>query len=536
MSNDEPTHVVTRERDEVAIAAGELISGLIFRPWGTVSPSLYETGRMVTLAPWLTGHTARVRYLLDAQQLDGGWGQVEGYRLVPTLSATEAILSALTGGEPGVDGEALSTAAVRGLRLLFAWLNEDPAPALPDMPAIELIVPSLVDLINVRLDSLGEATGALPGMPRGRLRIPSGCDDRQLEMIRSRIRSGSDVPEKLLHALEVAGDAAAGAPAVRPTSIGTVGGSPAAAAAWLGERGRLDPADPVRRHLEAVVMRHGGPVPVGFPITAFERSWVLSALARARVPFEVPPEMLADLRAMIGPTGAPAGPGLPSDADTTSVALYALALLGSPCDPGVLTAFETGTHYCTWPGEQGFSVSVNAHVLDAFGQYVACRPREMARYRPAIRKLSALLRDHQAADGSWTDRWHASPFYATLCCALALNEFGGEQSADAVRAAVRWVLDGQREDGSWGWWEGTAEETAYALHILLMTEARADARSRDAAARGYRYLLEADLADALPLWHDKDLYLPVAIVRAAVLAAFQLVRRQLVVSDPYAHL
>jgi halimadienyl-diphosphate synthase len=39
----------------------------------------------------------------------------------------------------------------------------------------------------------------------------------------------------------------------------------------------------------------------------------------------------------------------------------------------------------------------------------------------------------------------------------------------AAGRAVDWILSSQRPDGLWGLWEGTAEETAYALQTLLLT-------------------------------------------------------------------
>lgn len=85
---------------DVPAAAAELVTDLMVRPWGTVSPSVYETGRLVSLAPWLVGHPERVRFLLNGQQSDGRWGGPEGYALVPTLSATEALLCAVSRGSP----------------------------------------------------------------------------------------------------------------------------------------------------------------------------------------------------------------------------------------------------------------------------------------------------------------------------------------------------------------------------------------------------------------------------------------------------
>ncbi|GIH69931.1 prenyltransferase/squalene oxidase repeat-containing protein [Sphaerimonospora thailandensis] len=512
------TDLILGAQIDVTAAADELVRGLMLQPWGQVSPSVYETGRLVTLAPWLVGHRDRVAYLTGTQHPDGAWGAPDGYALVPTLSATEALLSALIRGDDcGLAAEVLMESAVRGLHALTRLLAESEAVRLPDTPAIEIIVMSLVALVNAHLD-------VLPGAGIERLPLPAGLSEAPLTMIRRRLESGETLPDKLMHALEVGGRAAAGAPAVWPTAAGTIGASPAATAAWLAVGDPPNPGDPARRHLEAVALRYGGPVPVGLPITVFERGWVLSWLGRAGIEFHVPPEMPADLAAAIGPAGTPAGAGLPPDADTTSVALYALSLLGMPYEPESLWAFETPTHFCTWQGEEGASVSVNAHVLDAFGHFVRTRPGRAEGYAAAIGKVAAWLRERQWADGSWDDRWHASPYYATASCALALGEFGGAESRAAVRRAVRWILDTQREDGSWGRWGGTAEETAYAMQLLLLVGG--DHPVTEAAARGYRYLRRvADPGEGPPLWHDKDLYVPVAVVRAAVLAALHLAQK-----------
>lgn len=66
--------------------ADELVTSLMLRPWGQVSPSVYETGRLVSLAPWLTGHRERLDYLISTQRPDGSWGAPDGYGVVPTLS------------------------------------------------------------------------------------------------------------------------------------------------------------------------------------------------------------------------------------------------------------------------------------------------------------------------------------------------------------------------------------------------------------------------------------------------------------------
>ncbi|MEU5876799.1 prenyltransferase/squalene oxidase repeat-containing protein [Spirillospora sp. NPDC047279] len=598
---------------DVAALVAELIAGLVAVPWGQVSPSVYETGRLVTHTPWLTGHGRRVAYLLATQRPDGGWGLPDdGYALVPSLSAIEALLSVLSRRSEhadaaqdtaNADGAAqdtgrrerrgrpvrmvgrttdptdavLASAADRGLRFVARTLStfapdgtgttgtgtgpgggpaqaQAPAP-LPDMPAIELIVPALLEMIERRLADLSGLD--LPGADawRGtRLPRPAGHSETKLALVRGLVASGADMPKKLLHALEIAADEARGLPHIRTEPTGTIGASPAATAAWLGDRPPAELSSPARWHLETVAAQHDGLVPVGYPLTVFERGWVLSWLIRANIPVNAPPELILSLTAPLGPAGTPAAAGLPTDADTTAGALYALALLGAPHRPDPLFAYEKDTHFCTWQGEEGFSTTTNAHVLEAFGQYLAqvdearIGAAQAHRYAAVARKVSAWLLTQQLPDGSWVDRWHASPYYATACCALALERFGGPEAAEAVARARRWVLDTQRPDGSWGRWQATPEETAYAVQILLsgppLADERPAAHAIQAAFRA-REFLEASLlpAEASPtfagerpwsrshsddpaLWHDKDVYHPKAIVRAAVLAAVHLMRAE----------
>lgn len=486
--------------------ADELIDGLVARPWGQVSPSAYETGRLVALAPWLTGHERRIEFLTATQRTDGGWGGPGGYALVPTLSATDAILTTLR--RSGNRAE-LMAAADRGLRWLFRFVPGLSGADVPDMPAVDLIVASLIDSINAYVSSPRGVGGWAGG---ARLRIPAGLDEGRLALVRTAIDAGGPLPAKLLHALEVAGDRVRGESSIRPTSAG-IGASPAATAAWLRER---DLDSPGRRYLESVVHSYGGPVPCGIPITVFELAWTLSHLIRAGIAVKVPGELVRVLRGALAPNGTPAGEGLPTDADTTSGALFALGLLGVPYEPDSLWTYRLDGHFCTWPGEDGFSVTTNAHVLEAFGHYLARRPDAGRRYVDVVADLSALLRDQQRDGGYWLDRWHASPYYATACSVLALARFGAD-AEPAIRRAVAWLIETQRPDGSWGVWEGTAEETAYALQVLSLT---ANENARE-VARGRDFLLGHD-GEYPQLWHDKDLYRPDAIVRAAILAALYL--------------
>ncbi|MEV4714708.1 prenyltransferase/squalene oxidase repeat-containing protein [Micromonospora sp. NPDC049374] len=495
----------------------DLVAEMMRDPAGRTSPSPYETARLVSLAPWLVGHRDRVRYLLDTQRPDGGWGPPGGYGLVPTLSATEALLTVLRSNPPA-DMARLAHAVDRALVTLTGLMSG--TGPLPDTPALDLIVPALADRIDQHLHHPAVRPPAVlerwqRSTPLG---LPPGVTRQRLTAVRHLVVTGAPIPDKLLHALEVVADLAPAAGGVTPNTSGTVGASPAATAAWLGKPDRPGGHEAVA-YLEGTVGRYGGPVPCAAPITVFERAWVITILARAGINLTASTGLVDSLTADLGAAGTPTGPGLPTDADTTAVTLAALGRLGIPVSTDCLWPYETPEGFATWPGEDGFSTTTNAHVLDALGQRLAEQPGAQPRHRTAVRRLVAALLDRQELQGSWADRWHASNYYATACCVQALAEFGDPSTvAKPLTRAVDWTLAAQRTDGGWGTWTATAEETAYALHILLASDTRAP-KVIDAVRRGHAYLCRHDGTTGPALWHDKDLYQPTLIVRATVLAA-----------------
>ena len=526
----------------------ELVDALMDQPWSDISPSVYETGRLVALAPWLTGHRERIAFLLDSQSADGSWGQpAGGYSLVPTLSAADALLNTVLADPPrtlGADRASLLAAVHRALVHLFATLGPDAVLPIPDLPAIEIIVPALVAALNDALDRL--ANSAVSGLDTwrggGRLHLTAGMDDALLTRIRSLLEAGKDVPVKLLHCLEVAGHTAAGAPGVRLTlPQGTVGASPAATAAWLGTTERpAGPEQPAVRYLESVVRQYGGPVPCALPLDIFERAQVIATLSRAGLPLDVPHALKAGLTGLLGPDGAPGGAGLPPDSDSTSILLFALSQLGAEPTVECLWPYELPTHFSTYHDERTPSPSANAHILEALASaehHPAATSVRIRHHAEAATKITAWLLEQQQDDGSWQDKWHASPLYPTQCCTLALARTRDPAAAPALAKAADWVLATQRPDGSWGQWNSTAEETAYALQILLLTSGNdlTDAAAH-AAARGHRFLQQRTGTGHDALWHDKDLYAPHAIIEAAVLVSDHLARTHPAVLRAAAHL
>ncbi|MER5261810.1 hypothetical protein ABTZ99_06990 [Actinosynnema sp. NPDC002837] len=368
--------------DERAEAGGTAVNAVLDRlsspPYGQTTPSPYETARLVSLAPWLDGHGQRLRFLVATQRSDGGWGGADGYAVVPTLSATEALLTTLRRHGARTDGlpnrARLTEAARRGLDALIGWLGPDRRLSIPDTIAVELLVPQMVRAVNDHLDALAaDQWQALGPWSRDhkRLGLPNGMDDGTVTSAQNALARGAPVPVKLWHSLEFLGPGARGVAPVEPT-CGVVGGSAAATAAWLGGP---DVPDVEHReslaHLRRLQAWHGGPVPGVCPITVFEHAWVLMALADAVPDLQPPHGAIATLHAAIGPDGAPAGPGLPADSDDTAAVLYVLARLGSPRSADCLWRYEGPDCFECFTGERTPSTSTNAHVLDAL---VAARP------------------------------------------------------------------------------------------------------------------------------------------------------------------
>ncbi|MEW1913961.1 prenyltransferase/squalene oxidase repeat-containing protein [Kitasatospora sp. NPDC085895] len=510
--------------DSCTMAAGDLIGEVDADPWGDVRPSLYETARVLSAAPWLPGGQARIEHLLREQAGDGSWGEGPApYRLLPTLSAVEAVLAVLQ-REPLAGGTAdrLAAAAAGGLAALASLPSAGP---WPDTAAAELLVPGLVAAVNERLDRPAVADHPhLESWHRGpRPEVPRGYDAAAPRAVARKCRAAGGVPFKLHHTFEgVAGHLPG---TLLPEADGLLGSSPAATAAWIasaaGPSGRQQQR--AADELAAVAHRYGGLLPEAAPITVFERLWVAAALARAGLASSGLPTLQKWADHLYDPAGVRGAPGLMVDADDTAMAVLVSALVDRPRGPAPLAVFDNGHHYDCYIGEDSGSLSANAHALQALHAYLRHHPNAVGAYQPIMDRVADWLVEHQQPQGHWTDKWHASPYYATERCVTALAPLPGFRRRRAVEAAAAWVLATQHEDGSWGIWGGTAEETAYAVKILLGASgpARQPHHTRALDRAGAFLHDTADTPDHQhpALWHDKTLYAPQAMIQAEIIAA-----------------
>jgi squalene-hopene/tetraprenyl-beta-curcumene cyclase len=137
------------------------------------------------------------------------------------------------------------------------------------------------------------------------------------------------------------------------------------------------------------------------------------------------------------------------------------------------------------------SADVTAHVIE----FLAAEPNRDLR---TLRAGRQWLVDQQEADGSWFGRWGANHVYGTCAALTALQAAGVHCYDRPVRRAVKWLEEHQNADGGWGEdlrsyvddrWRGrgesTASQTAWALIGLL-----ASGVNGDLGTRGVRWLVE----------------------------------------------
>ncbi|MGE5515772.1 MAG: squalene--hopene cyclase [Bacteroidota bacterium] len=124
---------------------------------------------------------------------------------------------------------------------------------------------------------------------------------------------------------------------------------------------------------------------------------------------------------------------------------------------------------------------------------------------PALKAAIRFLLREQEDDGSWFGRWGTNYIYGTWSVLSALNAAGYPADAAPIRHAVAWLLARQRGDGGWGesgesyWPErrakalhtSTPSQTAWALLALMA----AGEGTHPAVARGIAFLADSQTED-----------------------------------------
>ena len=130
----------------------------------------------------------------------------------------------------------------------------------------------------------------------------------------------------------------------------------------------------------------------------------------------------------------------------------------------------------------------------------------------SIAKGETWLRQIQESDGSWRGVWGVQFIYGTLFGIRGLKAAGTAPSDPALRLACQWLLARQREDGGWGEHhsgclkgyyvphdESQVIQTAWALIALL----EADESNWSAISRGVKFLVDCQREDGS--WERQDM-------------------------------
>lgn len=110
-----------------------------------------------------------------------------------------------------------------------------------------------------------------------------------------------------------------------------------------------------------------------------------------------------------------------------------------------LWAFAAPTHFVSYAGERTTSTSANAHALEALLTADASEWQQLASRR---QKLITYLLGQRTVQGFWRDKWHLSPYYATMSCMLALTSAPRDELGETTFVStLAWLMWTQRPDG-----------------------------------------------------------------------------------------
>jgi halimadienyl-diphosphate synthase len=200
------------------------------------------------------------------------------------------------------------------------------------------------------------------------------------------------------------------------------------------------------------------------------------------------------------------------DSDDTGLVYDTLLRFDCEKDLASVLIYEEKENFRCFALEANPSISANIHVLGALGQ------AGLDQRNSSVQKVLRFLQKARGQNLFWTDKWHSSPYYATAHAVIACARF----ASDLVEESVKWILQTQNKDGSWGTYLPTAEETAYAIQALWFWNEHVAKVPKNALRNGARWLREHMDDPYPPLWIGKCLYNPSLVIRSAVISALAL--------------
>jgi halimadienyl-diphosphate synthase len=473
----------------------------------SMSSAAYDTAWTAQLVDlWDPLGEAALEWLRANQLDDGSWGALRpAYfhdRLICTLAGTIAL------AKYGVNGDAKRVQ--RAKVALNTTIRDLAQEASVETIAFEMITPTLLN----EAERLGVLDGfhydGLEKLNRQRVaklsKLPKGMINRNFTLAFSAEMVGYD-GMKLLEVEQL------------QEANGSLGNSPSATAyfALNVDKGNIAALDYLRK-----MPTSDAGIPNVSPIDVFEAAWVLWNLDLVggldeEMMKAADPHLKHLLAAWVPGQGVgPSSELTPKDSDDTSLTLDVLYRYGYEVDVEAILSYEESDHFRCYPLEANPSVSANIHVLGAL------RTAGFPADHPSVQKIVSFLRHSQY----WQDKWHVSPYYVTSHAIISATGY----IDGLVENAVKWILSTQNEDGSWGYFYPTAEETAYCLQALVVRQRYGHPIDSDVLQRGLDWLIENTDPPYPPLWIGKCLYTPIVVVQSTILGATMMTSQALGVS------
>jgi len=466
-------------------------------------PTAYDTAWVARLADLDEPIGERSLEWIRAHQLaDGSWGASQPYYHHDRVISTLAAITALARQANHRDRARLARAK-GALKEALSGLGRDPAG---ETIGFEMIVPTLLhearSLGAVNHRETGVINALAPRRSAKLAVLPDGMINRFVTLGFSAEMAGSDGLQ-LLDAENL------------QQADGSISYSPSATAYFALYVRRCDSA--ALRYLENTVI--DGALPNVAPFDVFEPAWVLWNLKH--IPMDDEIEALCQPHLDFLENSWTPGKGVgfaadyqPKDGDCTSITYDVLNSFDRSVDLDAVFHYEAPYYFRCFDLESTFSISTNTHVLSAL------REAGLAKEHPAVRKVLHFLGKVRVGTPFCFDKWHASPYYSTSLAVYACLGYDDDMS----RESVRWIIETQNENGSWGYYDvPTAEETAYCLQALALWKRSTNDVPDDVLKRGALWLREHIDPPYPPLWIGKCLYCPVLVVRSAILGALVLV-------------
>jgi halimadienyl-diphosphate synthase len=298
---------------------------------------------------------------------------------------------------------------------------------------------------------------------------------------------------------------------------GSVGCSPSASAYFIlqvkiGNQNALE-------YLHKISGENGG-APNVAPFDTFETAWALwnFSMIPGYAGWKNESEILQHTDSLSRAWNEHQGAGFSSeysvnDGDGSAIVFDTLSRYGITKETGNILSYEEKEWFRCFDLENETSLSANVHILGAL------RQAGFQRDHPSVNKILAFLQKTRSPEGYWRDKWHLSPYYTTSHAIIACAGYADE----IVSESVNWMINTQKNDGSWGTFGSTREETAYALQALWQWSQKSQSLSKEYLHRGKVWLEDHRDADHSSLWVGKCLYKPVLVIDSAVETAITLI-------------